>query len=98
MKRFVTLVALSVLIIGIGVAAASRPLRIGISKIVEHPALDAVQQGVIDRLTALGYVEGQDVEYIIASAQGDMSLATAMFRRSTSADGFFMESNWVLSG
>jgi len=78
MKRMVVLALLVSTIIGMGLGALSAPLKIGISKIVEHPALDAVQQGVIDRLTALGYVEGQDVEYIIASAQGDMSLATAI--------------------
>jgi len=78
MKRVAicTVVALLVgVMASVGFAA---PLKIGITKIVEHPALDAVQQGVIDSLTAAGYVEGEDVEYIIASAQGDMSVAASI--------------------
>lgn len=67
------------LLIGAGALVASgAPLLIGITRIVEHPALDAVQQGVIDGLTAAGYVEGTDVEYIKASAQGDLTLATTI--------------------
>jgi len=67
------------LLIGaVAIMGLAAPLKIGITKIVEHPALDAVQQGVIDALTAAGYIEGEDVEYIIASAQGDMSVAASI--------------------
>ncbi len=45
--------------------------KIGISQIDEHPALDAARQGFIDGLSELGYQEGQDVEFIFKSAQGD---------------------------
>lgn len=58
--------------------AAAAPLRIGICKIVEHPALDAVEQGTIDALAQAGYVEGEDVEYLLASAQGDFATAVAI--------------------
>ncbi|MFC2081844.1 ABC transporter substrate-binding protein [Candidatus Bipolaricaulota bacterium] len=75
MKRLIAVALLGLMIVGIGLGAVSAPLKIGISKIVEHPALDAVQQGVIDALTAAGYIEGTDVEYIISSAQGDMGIA-----------------------
>ena len=78
MKRSIAVVLLAVLVGCIGLAAASEPLRIGICKIVEHPALDAVEQGVIDTLTAAGYVEGVDVEYLIASAQGDFGAAISI--------------------
>jgi len=62
----------------VAIGAAAAPIKIGITKIVEHPALDAVQQGVIDGLTAAGYIEGEDVEYIVESAQGDLSLAASI--------------------
>jgi putative ABC transport system substrate-binding protein len=78
MKRLTVVAVLGALIIGLGLSAASATLKIGITKIVEHPALDAVEQGVIDALTAAGYVEGVDVEYIISSAQGDMAVASAI--------------------
>ena len=77
-KRFMAVVVLGLLVGSIGLAAASAPLKIGITKIIEHPALDAVEQGVIDALTAAGYVEGVDVEYLIASAQGEMTNAVAI--------------------
>ena len=48
---------------------------IGISKIVAHPALDAVEQGVIDELTELGFV---DLEYDLQNANGDISTAASI--------------------
>ncbi|MEW5825853.1 MAG: ABC transporter substrate-binding protein [Candidatus Bipolaricaulota bacterium] len=65
-------------VVGLALGAASAPIQIGICKIVEHPALDAVEQGVIAALSLAGYEEGVDVEYRLASAQGDMSVATAI--------------------
>jgi len=77
-KQITTAVILAALIAAIGLVATSEPLRIGICKIIEHPALDAVEQGVIDTLTAAGYVNGVDVEYLIASAQGDFATAISI--------------------
>ena len=48
---------------------------IGISKIVAHPALDAVEQGIIDELTELGFV---DLEYDLQNANGDISTASSI--------------------
>ena len=78
MKRLVAVVLLAAFVGSVGFAAASAPLKIGICKIVEHPALDAVEQGVIDTLTAAGYERGVDVEYLIASAQGDFGTAISI--------------------
>ncbi len=52
-------------------AGNEQPVKIGISQIDEHPALDVARQGFIDGLVELGYEEGQDVEFIFKSAQGD---------------------------
>ena len=78
MKRLIAVALLGLMIVGIGLGAASAPLKIGITKIVEHPALDAVQQAVIDALAAAGYERGVDVEYLLASAQGDVATAVAI--------------------
>lgn len=78
MKRIIAVALLGLVVLNVGFAAAAAPLKIGICKIVEHPALDAVEQGVIDTLTAAGYVEGVDVEYLIASAQGDFGTAISI--------------------
>jgi putative ABC transport system substrate-binding protein len=44
---------------------------IGISKIVAHPALDAVEQGIQDELAALGY----SFQYDLQNANGDVGTA-----------------------
>ena len=47
---------------------------IGISKIVAHPALDAVEQGIQDELADLGY----DLEYDLQNANGEVSTAASI--------------------
>jgi putative ABC transport system substrate-binding protein len=61
-----------VLMLTFGVGAS--PIKIGITQIVEHPALDASRQGFVDCLTDAGY--GADkVVYDIQNAHGDRSIA-----------------------
>jgi len=73
------LVILIGLVIGLcTLAVGAAPLTIGITKIVEHPALDAIEQGVIDALTAAGYEQDVDVQYLLASAQGDITTASSI--------------------
>jgi putative ABC transport system substrate-binding protein len=55
-----------------GGTAASGPVKIGISKIMPHPALDACEQGIQDQLKARGISATFDLQ----SANGDMSTAT----------------------
>ena len=76
LRNLVILVA--VLLATMTLVAFSAPLKIGICKIVEHPALDAVEQGTIDALAAAGYAQDVDVEYILSSAQGDFATAIAI--------------------
>jgi len=59
---------------------------IGITQIVTHPALDANQQGFIDQLAAEGFVEGDNVEYIIKNAEGDMTLAATIAQQFVTRD------------
>ena len=74
---FVLAVAVATtLVVGFtGSAPAKETIIIGVSQIVEHPALDAVRKGFIDYLNENGYKEGVDVKYDINIAQGDMSTA-----------------------
>ncbi len=74
---FVLAVAVATtLVIGLaGCAPTKEPITIGISQIVEHPALDAVRKGFIDYLNENGYKEGVNVTYDVNIAQGDMSTA-----------------------
>ncbi len=74
MKKVAIMVALLVL----GLSGLARPVVIGITQIVDHPALNATRQGIIDGLRAAGYVEGENVQYIYLNAQGDFSVAIAI--------------------
>ena len=57
----------------LSLSAAQRSLRV--TEIVEHPALDAVRQGLLDELIRRGYQPGKNLEWEFQSAQGDASIA-----------------------
>ncbi|MBS3736714.1 MAG: ABC transporter substrate-binding protein [Candidatus Bipolaricaulota bacterium] len=62
---------------GVG-QAAEEPISIGITQIVEHPALNAVRDAVIDTVTSAGYERGEDVKFLLKNAQGDMNNAVSI--------------------
>ncbi len=73
---FVALIATgTVLASGAGEAARPQSTVIGISKIVAHPALDAVEQGIIDELRELGFT---DLTFDLQNANGDISTAASI--------------------
>ncbi|MFS8629387.1 MAG: ABC transporter substrate-binding protein [Limnochordales bacterium] len=78
--RKVVLIAF-VSVLAASLAAAAAPLRIGVTQIVEHPALDAARQGFIDRMAELGFVPGVNVIYDIQSAQGDQGTALTIAQK-----------------
>jgi putative ABC transport system substrate-binding protein len=47
--------------------------KIGVTQIATHPALDMAREGFIDQMADEGYVEGENVEYILRNAAGDLS-------------------------
>lgn len=51
---------------------------IGITQIVTHPALDSAREGFIDALAEEGFIEGENVDYILRNAEGDMSIAASI--------------------
>ena len=53
-------------------AGTAKKTKIGIAKIVQHVALDEVEQGVIDYLTE----NGVDAEYDLQNANGDVNTAS----------------------
>lgn len=61
------------------VIAAERSVRI--TAIVEHPALDAVRQGILDELRQHGYLPGDNLDWEFQSAQGDTSIAGQIARK-----------------
>jgi putative ABC transport system substrate-binding protein len=52
--------------------------KVCISQIATHPDLDANRQGIIDAMAERGFVEGENVEFIIRNAEGDMTVAVSI--------------------
>lgn len=55
-------------------AAESKTYTIGIAQFAEHPSLDNCREGFIQGLAEKGYVEGENVKFIIQNAQADMGM------------------------
>lgn len=61
--------------------AAADQITIATTYIVEHPALDAVRDGLRDELAKLGYEEGKTLKTIHESAQGSPATAAQIARK-----------------
>ncbi len=70
-----------------GVALISSPIvsaetaKVAVSQIVEHPALDAARQGLLDGLKAQGYEDGKNLEFDYKTAQGNPAIAVQIARQ-----------------
>jgi putative ABC transport system substrate-binding protein len=65
----------------IAVPSYSKVIEIGITQIVEHPALDACRKGIIDKLKEMGYEDGKNVRYDIQIAQGNIATANQIAKK-----------------
>lgn len=54
---------------------------VAVTAIVEHPALDAVRDGVRESLQEAGYVDGKNIRFIYQSAQGSTATAAQIARK-----------------
>lgn len=75
----------SALAVVLGMSAASLAYAqdkfVAITAIVEHPALDAVRDGVIKQLEKEGFTEGKNLKIKYQSAQGNTSTAAQIARQ-----------------
>ncbi len=60
---------------GVSEEKGSKQITVGISKIVSHPALDAVEKGIQDELKDEGF---KDITYDLQNANGEMSTAASI--------------------
>ena len=71
MKRIAALALFSALCMLLAVPAVARTYTVSVTQIVEHPSLDAVRQGFMDELKALGI----EATFNVHSAQGNIATA-----------------------
>jgi len=64
-----------------GCTTGEKVIKIGISQIVTHPALDAVREGIIEGLAEKGYVEGENIEIDYQNSEGDMTLVATIAQK-----------------
>ena len=66
-------------------AGADLPF-VAVSQFVEHPSLDAVQEGLKDSLNEAGYVEGESLRWELESAQSNPATATQIAQKYAGAN------------
>jgi putative tryptophan/tyrosine transport system substrate-binding protein len=66
---------------GLAGAAAAADVTVAVTAIVEHPALDAVRQGVQDELAAQGWRAGDNLDLQFESAQGNPATAAQIAQK-----------------
>ncbi|WP_051236028.1 ABC transporter substrate-binding protein [Ottowia thiooxydans] len=81
-RRFAvgTIAAVAALLLAPGVQAQAMK-TVGVTAIVDHPALDAARKGVQDELKALGWEEGKNLKLSYQSAQGNSATAGQIARK-----------------
>lgn len=79
MKKRLIYTLLLCLIISLN--AFADQLKVGITQIVEHPALDACRKGVMDKLKEYGYEDGKNIFYDIQIAQGNSATANQIAKK-----------------
>jgi len=80
-KRTLRTLIGATLLAAAGLVQAEDVRTVAITQIVEHPALDAVYQGVKDELAEQGFKEGENLEVMHESAQGNSAIASQIARK-----------------
>jgi putative ABC transport system substrate-binding protein len=73
-------VSLAAVLLGF-LAAPALAATVAVTAIVEHPALDAVRDGIKDELEANGYKVGDNLNFSYESAQGNPATAAQIARK-----------------
>jgi len=52
--------------------------KVCITQIATHPDLDSNRQGIMDAMAEEGFIEGENIDFIIRNAEGDMTVAVSI--------------------
>ncbi len=82
MKKLVALLSIIIVFVSVfSFAEDKKMIRIGVTQIVSHQALDADQKGFENALSGSGFKEGVNVIYDRQNAQGDMNKANVIAQK-----------------
>jgi putative ABC transport system substrate-binding protein len=77
-----TLIWIAIALIGLQIGCSgepdAHPKRIAIVTLMSHPALDAVQKNAMAELARQGFASGNETEYLIRNANGQIQLAASI--------------------
>lgn len=80
LRPLATAASLAAVLLGV-MAAPALAATVAVTAIVEHPALDAVRDGIRDELEANGYKVGDNLNFSYESAQGNPTIAAQIARK-----------------
>ena len=80
-KKLLSAVCITASLMATSSLAVAETARVAVSQIVEHPALDAARQGLLDGLKKKGYVEGENLEFTYQTAQGNPAIAVQIAKQ-----------------
>ncbi|MPS30766.1 MULTISPECIES: ABC transporter substrate-binding protein [unclassified Salinivibrio] len=79
--KLAAIVCAAALSVGTTTSALAETARVAVSQIVEHPALDAARNGLLDGLIAKGYTQGENLDFKYQTAQGNPAIAVQIARQ-----------------
>ena len=81
-KGFLVLLCLALVLTALPLMAGceeeEKVYTVCITQIATHPDLDSNRQGIIDAMAEEGFIEGENVEFIVRNAEGDMTVAASI--------------------
>ncbi|OOF22865.1 ABC transporter substrate-binding protein [Salinivibrio sp. IB574] len=79
--KIATLACAAALSVGVSLTTLAETATVAVSQIVEHPALDAARNGLLDGLKAKGYTPGENLDFKYQTAQGNPAIAVQIARQ-----------------
>ena len=81
MRRIMRMLLAACMAASVSLVAVADSVKVAVSQIVEHPALDACRNGLLAGLKDAGYTEGENLVFVYQTAQGNPAIATQIAKQ-----------------
>lgn len=78
LRNLMVVVLLTTLLVGCGNQTNEDVKKVAVIQLVDHTSLNTIKKAFDEQMQALGYKEGENVEYIFANANGDNNTASSI--------------------